>query len=244
MINKTAQNKHLVILTASSGLGSFIPAVTLSHYLQSIGYSVELCCIEQLYHAKAIVQFNQTRDLCARDMRAAKLAQQLINDARTDILLAIDQNRWQELLHRWQHQQCKKFIIFSGFWLPLLAELASKTEHAISFDAIHMDATHSSSWKHCDSLLACRHIWLFNADTQEVSALTPVTKVKTWQHRSAIVACHGGGWNIGNVKSPLQTLFQHEISTLSYVTQPPNDVINKLQHFIKIQANWQPWMQG
>jgi hypothetical protein len=163
-----------------------------------------------------------------------------------DITPSLDPNLVSHLLATWRQQKCRRFMIFSGFWLPIANQYLQETEgQDIAIDLCHMDASVSTSWKMYDTTHpAFRHVWFFNWENKclgynfSVSDDEPVP----YRQRSNRFLIHGGGWGVGTYKSKIPELVQQGIN-LDIIAYEPQDLENKPDYsrYFMIDPTWKPW---
>ncbi|MFD2176290.1 hypothetical protein [Veronia pacifica] len=228
----------LVILTACSGLGSFIPAVNLSKWLQMQGHQVSFHAIEQLYTPEALQRFLRTQAQCQKDLRTAILTQRWLSHSPQSIEGAIDDIKLENLLSLWQQNEVRRFIVFSGFWTLLLnRRFASlRTDPALQIDAIHLDVGRSLSWAQA-SELGLNHQWLL--DPGHTQDLIPPPPVTPWAQRNHRIAVHGGGWHMGHVEQYYPKLREQYVLLIRGGLDATDS-----DHQILSDPDWKPWSHG
>ncbi|MFD2876800.1 hypothetical protein ACFTAO_13765 [Paenibacillus rhizoplanae] len=64
-----------------------------------------------------------------------------------DITPNLDPQLVTRLLGKWAEENRRVFMVFSGFWMPVLEEYAKSYRKDVHVELIHMDAVISPSWK-------------------------------------------------------------------------------------------------
>ncbi|OCQ18374.1 hypothetical protein A7985_23900 [Pseudoalteromonas luteoviolacea] len=240
------RGENILILTASSGLGSFAPAVRLRAYLRSEGAATHLYCLEQLFDECALSKHQQTRSHCRANFRKALLLQKVVEQGGIDLKSIIDPDKFDTMMHIWQQEKFTRCIVFSGFWLSMLAVMGAGYSPVTTIDAIHMDAVPSSSWLHANThsqavRASVRDIYLYQKDSSRVFTLYPVEQPLDWQSRTARVLCHGGGWQMGGL-STLNTLLNREAIYSDMILPADTTLVSSLyQRILTTDPNYCPW---
>ncbi|MCF2859913.1 hypothetical protein L1286_20730 [Pseudoalteromonas sp. SMS1] len=242
----TWHTEQILILTASSGLGTFAPALRLRAYLRAQGAKTHLYCVEQLFDEAALDKHHATRARCRADFRTALLLQKVVEQGGANINQVIDPDKLATMMHLWQQTQFTRCIVFSGFWLSVLALMQPEYVPVRSVDAIHMDTVSSSSWLHAQGVMhqldiAVQDIYLFKANRSTVYHLYPVDKPLEWEARAARVLCHGGGWQMGNLAAVSESLKRKAIHSDIIVSADAALSSSINQRVFKTDPNYQPW---
>ncbi|MFC3032906.1 hypothetical protein ACFOEE_10275 [Pseudoalteromonas fenneropenaei] len=241
------ESQHpVLILTAASGLGTFAPAWRLAQHFRQRGISAALYCLEQCYSANAIEQLKKTQRRCQADFRAAKMIQQLLEKQSVDIVDAIDKDKFADLQTQWQQQHFTRCIVFSGFWLRVLTELAPELLTQFPVDAVHLDAVDATSWLHAQTSVqpanvVVSHHWLYRDESKEINLLFPTETAQSWPARANKVLCHGGGWHISQFDEVINELTAHQIHCDFISSQ--DSLCHPLVREIVSHNDWQPWLQ-
>jgi len=115
----------------------------------------------------------------------------------------LDQPLIDELLRQWIAEGRKNFIVWSGFWLPILEKYRQLTDASLQIDCCRIDAAVSASFRAHEGL--ARHaaeIWLWN--WQEKKTLFEISVDDRppvgFSDRDTRLVLHGGGWGIGTYR--------------------------------------------
>lgn len=237
----------IVILTASSGLGSFVPAVTLSKWFQQQHRSVRFYALEQLYTPQALARLEKTKAQCRRSLRTALLTQRWLSQSPGAIRQAIDAEKWQAFKAQWQHCPPEQVFIFSGFWLSLIPELQAVQqatratgENQPAYQGLHVDVTASLSWQPGE-VRSLQHHHLLAAGKEQF--LVPPPPVVDWAQRESRVAVHGGGWDIGDLDACIVMLRSRYTLLLGQAAQVGADADEK-EWQLRTDPDWLPWQHG
>ncbi|MDK1290676.1 hypothetical protein [Pseudoalteromonas umbrosa] len=244
---KTWHSEEVLILTASSGLGSFAPALRLSTFLREQGAKTSIYCLEQLFDEVALTKHQATRARCSADFRTAILLQKVVEQGGADLNQVIDPDKLATMVHLWQQTKFTRCIVFSGFWLSILAMVSRECVPVGSVDAIHMDAVPSSSWLHGQGAMHqldidVRDLYLFKENRSAVHHLYPVSEPLEWEARSSRVLCHGGGWQMGNLMALSESLNREAIHSDMIVSADAALSSSTYQRVFKTDPNYQPWL--
>lgn len=236
------EQETVIILCSGASLGAYIPALIAHHQLSDRGIASEVVVLENILLEKKRNNVLETKFAFHRNFSFALMAQKLTKD----ITPSLDPNLVSHLLATWRQQKCRRFMIFSGFWLPIANQYLQETEgQDIAIDLCHMDASVSTSWKMYDTTHpAFRHVWFFNWENKclgynfSVSDDEPVP----YRQRSNRFLIHGGGWGVGTYKSKIPELVQQGIN-LDIIAYEPQDLENKPDHsrYFLIDPTWKPW---
>lgn len=230
---------EIAVLTASSGLGTYVPAVQLSQFLAARSVSVSFSVLEQLYNDDKLSKLVAMRRRFQQDFRYALMAKGFLNlHSMADNL---SETACAALLAQWQRSDIRHFIVFSGFWLPLLHRYRIASNRPITVDCVQMETVVSPSWlAHLgDYPFPLNMVWLYQLEsTRLLRTLIPAPELTVNRERQLVV--HGGGWNIGDYAVAV-----HELSGKSYrllvarpgVTAPSGKEITDFW----IAPEWESW---
>nr|AEH57208.1 putative diacylglycerol glucosyltransferase [Prochloron didemni P1-Palau] len=163
-----------------------------------------------------------------------------------DITPSIDSVRVADLLVTWKQERRRRFMIFSGFWIPVIEQYLQEIEIPdISIDLCHMDASISTSWKLYNTTHpAFRDIWFFNWEKKKLSYYFPISedRIVPYEKRLNRFLIHGGGWGVGTYKNKIPELEQQGIK-LDVIAYEPQDLENQIEEnrYFMIDPEWKPW---
>jgi hypothetical protein len=234
---------EVVILTSAVGLGVYIPALLIRQQLRSFGVSVTVEVLEDFYTAK-----QQNSHLAHAQAHHANFAlAQLAHRMARDVQDSLNDERIQVLLERWATQQCRHFIVWSGFWLPILERYRDLTGWALAIDHCRIDADISASFKIYPHLRQLgREIWLWHGESNSLVYEIGVGQQQalSFEQRQPRLMAHGGGWGIGTYQECAKELASvgfaldlvvHKIDEAPFLQQ--ND------RAYQLQPNWQAWQR-
>src|SRR5262249_14834536 len=106
----------VTILGGGPGLGFYVPGAILARQLCR-KCPVELAVIESLLPADKQNIVVRSRQAFHQDFRVALMAQRVVKDISGDL----DAKATHGLLEKWSREGRRSFIVFSGFWGPIMA---------------------------------------------------------------------------------------------------------------------------
>src|SRR6478672_6340340 len=187
----------MVILCASVGFGTYTPAVQLYRHLCAQRQPVSIEVLECLFSPEKLSQIKAARLRFQNDFRFALAARKTLNlHSPAD---CVDIDKRSVLLNRWKQAGETRFILFSGFWLPLLKEYQESTDGRIAADCVQMEVVLSPSWRaHLkDYPFPIRLVWFYSSSQGGVvQTLLPVSATPARRKRGLVL--HGGGWQLGD----------------------------------------------
>lgn len=196
---------RVTILTSAVGLGTYIPALLVCRQLRHYGVDADVEVLEHYY----LPGFQQRHVAVAEAHHASfALAQMAHRMART-VRDYLDGERVQRCLLGWAEADCRHFIVWSGFWLPIVERYRTLTGWTIQVDHCRIDAEISASFKvHADLDSLGREIWLWQGDTSQLVYEIPVDRraPKSFLEREPRLMIHGGGWGIGTYRERAREL--------------------------------------
>jgi hypothetical protein len=234
---------EVVVLTSAVGLGVYIPALLIRQQLRSLGVTVSVEVLEDFYTLK-----QQSSHIAHAQAHHANFAlAQLAHRMARDVQQSLHEERIQVLMERWVAQGCRHFIVWSGFWLPILEHYRDLTGWDLQIDHCRIDADISASFKIYPQLRPFgREIWLWHGDSNSL-----VYEISIGQHaplsfeqRQPRVMIHGGGWGIGTYQDRAKALAAAGFALDLVVHNPdeaaflqPNDCAYQLQ------PDWHAWQR-
>ncbi|MCG5058930.1 MAG: hypothetical protein KA714_13305 [Limnoraphis sp. WC205] len=236
------KTEMITILCSGASLGVYIPGLVASQQLKNKGLSTEVVVLENILLEDKRNNVPKTKFIFHRNFSFALMAQKLAKD----ITPSIDSVRVADLLASWKQEKRRRFMIFSGFWIPVIQQYLQEVEIPnLSIDLCHMDASISTSWKLYNTTHpAFRDIWFFNWEKKELSYYLAISEdaIVPWEKRSNRFLIHGGGWGVGTYKSKIPELEQQGIP-LDVIVYEPQDLENKIEvnRYFMIDPEWKPW---
>ncbi|MEH2328375.1 MAG: hypothetical protein V7K37_04605 [Nostoc sp.] len=236
------RQETVTILCSGASLGAYIPALIASRQLSKRGIASDVVVLENILLENKRNNVPETKFAFHRNFSLALMAQKLVKDITPNLDFELTSN----LLTTWKHQRRKRFMVFSGFWLPIANRYLQETDcQDIAIDLCHMDASASTSWKMYDAThSAFRHVWFFNWEDKCllynfcVSDDEPIP----YNQRSDRFVIHGGGWGVGTYKTKVPELV-HKGIKLDVIAYEQQDIENKTEYsrYFLIDPTWKPW---
>jgi hypothetical protein len=194
----------MMILTASSGLGTYVPAVQLYHELSRGQQPAGMTVLESLYCDDKLAQLVAFRSRFQREFRYALAAKGFLKlHSMADNLCP---DKCAKLVADWKQAGERRFMVFSGFWLPLLCHYRERLGKEISVSCVQLEAVISPSWRsHLDDYpYDLEIVWLYSSqDERLVQMLVPPHADVV---RADQLVVHGGGWHIGDYADTVDAL--------------------------------------
>lgn len=197
----------VVILTSAVGLGVYIPALLIRRQLQGLGVAVGVEVLEDLYTPRQQASHIAHAEAHHANFALAQMAHRMARDVQD----CLDGERVGQCLRRWADRGCRHFIVWSGFWLPVLERYRRLSGLPLEIDHCRIDAEISASFKvHADLAPRGREIWLWHGAAGRLVHEIPVSEAAPlpFDRRSSRLAVHGGGWGIGTYRERLAELGQ------------------------------------
>jgi hypothetical protein len=232
------------ILCAGPGLGFYVPGAILAVQLRR-RRPVDLVAIEGLLPPSRQATVRQSRLAFHRDFRVALMGQRVARD----ITAELDGDAVAAMLLRWGMQGRRRFIVFSGFWVPLVERYLRESAPASTrVDYCHVDTVPSTSWR----LVAqrppgVRDVWFASWEEQrlcyrlDVSGEPPLA----WGERSGRLLAHGGGWGMGTYRERIRPLQERQLP-LDVLCYEPSELTpghDATGHYY-LDPDWFPWTPG
>jgi hypothetical protein len=224
----------ITILTSGVGLGVYVPALLNQRALRAAGRAAEVEVLESLYTEPQLARHLAHRAAFRDNFQLALIAN------RMPVQSSLDEERLTRLLARWREQERSQFIVWSGFWLPVLDRYGA----AATVDLCRIDAIPSASFRNQPRPKHARDIWLWNWQERRLEWQIPVSDEPPvpYEARADRLVVHGGGWAIGSFERVLPELARtrHGIDLLG-----PQDWSGRRsedRHFAPNPA-WSPWQR-
>lgn len=234
-------DKNIAILGSGIALGVYIPALRLRDYLKSKGYDVQIIILEQLFSADALGKLGVNKRVFHNNFRIAEKAHQIAGDMSA---YCVDELK-EKMFLMWKKEGVRRFIIFSGYWVPLIDEFRETSGQELKIDCIHMDAVMSNSWKGHKKLLGnMRQIWPFDLENNVVSSYIPYENMVFYTpEREKQLVLHGGGWGMGLLKDAYEQVNKKEynIFIVAYNNDEYEQFLSESRKTYYMDESWKPW---
>jgi len=235
-----------VITFLSSGvtLGTYVPAKILAARLPGLGVPGDVEIFEALLNEDEAHRAHAARTAFRGDFKIALTALRLVRDQAS----RLDAERVALLLNRWAEQRRADFVMFSGFWLPVLARYGERVSWPIRVDVCHLDAAASPSLRLITPGQAeWKEVWMFDAEADRIPRTIAITDDEPlpWTARDSRLLAHGGGWGLGTYLDRVSEVAAaglgvdvicHDLTDLA--RNPPGT-----RRFL-INPDWTPWGDG
>jgi hypothetical protein len=230
------------ILTSGVALGVHVPGLLLADRLRERGTPVEVSVLERLLPERKLATAGNMKFAFHRDFRFA-LAGQRVASAASE---AVDDVGVRDLFDAWRRRDVDRFVVFSGFWLPIVEQYASTLDTPPRVDVCHVDSVVSPSFaKVGPTGLAVDHVWLADAAAGtlpcsiRVAAQPPIP----WADRGQRLFLHGGGWGMGTYRERVEELHGHGFD-LDVIAYEDLDVTTDGVRYFMVDPQWHPWLDN
>jgi hypothetical protein len=234
----------ITLLSSGVTLGTYVPAKVLAARLARAGVPSTVEVFESLL-GEAEARRDQAAAAAFRnDFKVAVTALRLVRDQTP----RLDQERVSELQRRWAAERRARFVVFSGFWQPVVARYAQAAAWPVRVDVCHLDAAATPSFRLLESPPAgWRQVWMFDAETDRIPCTIPITDDEPlpWSQREHRVLAHGGGWGLGDYRDRAAEMAACGLG-VDLIVHGLADVDQRLRgvrHFM-IDPGWVPWTDG
>ena len=236
------KNQNIAILCSGVTLGVYNPALITRNKLWAIGQNPMVFVCENLFYDDKKNKISEMRKMFHRNFKFALMGQKMSGTVQANY----NPDLIEELYSKWQKEDVKDFIVFSGFWMSILDEYLRKHPgDEYNVHIFHMDAVESESWKSVsyDSKYI-HHTWFFSLKEKDVSNYFAISdnKIVPFEERDERFIIHGGGWGIGTYKQKVQKLesFGLKLDIINYEHQDI-DKLNNVHRYFLIDPNWNAW---
>jgi hypothetical protein len=232
----------ITILCSGVALGVYIPALLVNYQLQMRGAATQVVVLESLFPEEKQNKILENKTAFHQNFAVAKMGQRMARDIGPNL----DPQQLKQLNENWIQDERRLFIIFSGFWMPLVEAYRQRlTPVKLWAHQLHMDAAVSASWKNVVSAYdGYQPIWLFSyaakqlyyrlADHQE-----PPVPHSQRPYRYLI---HGGGWGMGTYQSKIPILEAAGLDLDIIAYHPQEAAAPKTrQRYFMVDPAWSPW---
>ncbi|MDP3135850.1 MAG: hypothetical protein Q8N17_05895 [Burkholderiaceae bacterium] len=239
---KAADAAPATVLTSAVGLGVYIPALLNQRRLRALGQAADAEVLEEHYTPDKLRAHLASRQAHRDNFALAQMA----NRMARDVASCLDETRVAALLERWAGERRTRFIVWSGFWLPVIERYrAMAPSGALQVDHCRIDAELSASFRIFPSLRASgREVWLWHGASGRIEHEIPISGQAPlpWDAREDRLLAHGGGWGIGTYREWLDALAAtpFEIDTVVHEAAEATERNSGGRCFM-MDPQWQPW---
>ncbi len=197
----------LTVLTSAVGLGSYVAALLHQAQLRDAGYQVDVEVIEGWFTDEHLARHQLHQQAFHRDFRLAQAGRRMAGSVEG----RLDQERVEQLLARWRADGRARFLVWSGYWLPVLERYAvSMPETLLELDLCFADAVAGDSFRTHDAPArgVQRELWLWDWRRRGLGRRLPVPAGPplAFAERERRLVAHGGGWGMGTYVEVLSEL--------------------------------------
>ncbi len=234
-------NDKVTILCAGPGLGFYVPGIIIQRQLNQSGIPAETYVFEEFLVDNKKANLKKTKENFHRNFSFALMGQKLAKDPSESISIP----KMESLVRGWIHEGRDKFIVLSGFWLPIIHRFLALYEGKAKIDLCHVDADYSSSWRLFDtSSEQYNEIWFNHWETKKINFYLDIDGEAPvpFHERKDEFMLHGGGWGMGTYKSKKQDLNAHgfRLNILAYET-PDLEQDDSINNYFLMNPAWNTW---
>ena len=250
MITKTqtdeVETKKIVTLLCSGvTLGVYNPALLIRNQLRKRNVLTDVVVLENLFSPDKKEKIKENQRAFHDNFSVALMGQKLTRN----ISASLERNLVSNLLSCWEKSKRRHFIVFSGFWMPILEEYRFATPlKAINVDLCYMDSDISVSWRSYQGDTGyCNDIWFFSLQNKTLIYEIPVTNKAPipFVKRANRFVIHGGGWGIGTYQNKIPELEKRGFALDIAAYKLTEAVSNKKENrYFMIDPFWTPWIKG
>jgi hypothetical protein len=240
----TLEIPPVTILASGVALGVYVPALLLANQLRLYDIPTEICVLESYYTSERLQSLLRHKIAYQKNFSLALTARKMSYDIRA----SLDMNSIQALLSNWQNEKRSHFILWSGFWLPILEDYSSQVDlHSLNIDFCRIDAAITPSFnQYRYSFLQGREIWFWQLGREALAHNLPITEKqpKLWKDRQERYLLHGGGWGLGDYLNKVSELEQQGFA-LNVIVRDTQEVVDPLpgNRYFRLDPTWLPWDQ-
>jgi hypothetical protein len=241
----STKSPTVTILCSGVALGVYIPALLVNYQLRQHHFDTEVIVLESFYTPESQDKLKIHKKAYHRNFSMALMAHKMTKD----IQVSLDDVLVNSLLTSWETENRLDFIVWSGFWMPILEKYRNRVfPKKISVDLCRIDADISTSFKsykvhNQDD----KDIWLWNWEQKRLIYEIPVINKPPipYRERNDRYVIHGGGWGIGTYNSKVPELEERQI-LLDIVVYDVVDCITKksCNRYFMVDPNWRPWQKN
>jgi hypothetical protein len=234
----------VTILCSGVALGVYIPALLLNYQLQQQQLQTDVVILEHLYLPENQDKLKQHKQVYHQNFSMALMGHKMTRD----IQVSLDDRLVEDLLRSWEVENRYNFIVWSGFWMPLIEKYRQQVApRIVNVDLCRIDADISATFKNYTDLNEHdREIWLWHWAEKKLVYELPVGNNPPipYGERANRFVIHGGGWGIGTYNRKIAELTEREISLdiVAYEVAEGSQRNSNHRYFM-VDPNWSPWLQ-
>jgi hypothetical protein len=239
-------DRTITILGSGVALGVYVPALLLRHQLDRPGLAAEVVLLEDLYSAAGLDALERLREAFHQRFELARVAQRMT----TSVAPRLDRARVDALLAAWEGEGRREFVVWSGFWMPVLEEYrARRAPEPVEVDVCRIDATVSPSFRGVPPPRpGDREIWFWSWPDRRLEHELPVTGEAPvpYLDRDERLVVHGGGWGLGEHRRVAAELAGAGLA-LDQVVYRPGEAgaaaAGGATRTWMVRPDWRPWLR-
>jgi hypothetical protein len=242
VILAASSQRTITILCSGVALGVYIPALWVNHQLKMRGAASDVVVLESLFAEEKQKKILENKAAFHQNFAVAKMGQRMARSAEPDL----DPERVSQLYVSWMQAERRLFIVFSGFWMPLVEAYRERIGPAkVWAHQLHVDAALSASWKNVTGAYdGYQPIWLFNYMAKQLyyQLIDHHGLVVPYRQRPDRYLIHGGGWGMGTYQSKIPILEAAGLD-LDIVAYHPQEAAapRARQRYFMVDPAWSPW---
>jgi hypothetical protein len=237
-------DQTITILASGVALGVYLPALILEYQLRKRNVNADVAVIENMVVEEKKNKILDNKKAFHENFRLALTGRKMTKDMSS----SFDETLTAELFDTWKKSNKKRFITYSGYWIPLLEKYREISGFTIEVDVANIDADICQSLSHFTDIIFSkyRQIWFWKWDDRRLNYEVPVTDQKplSYSQRNHRFVIHGGGWGMGTYNSKISEL-ESKGCKLDIVAYYPEEIGPGKEHrYFMIDPGWAPWMKN
>ena len=239
----------ITILCSGVALGVYVPALLVNARLKRRGAATEVVVLESLFTPKKQEKILENKVAFHQSFAVAKMGQRMARDPAPNL----DAEQVSRLYERWAREQRRLFLVFSGFWMPLVNAYRQRIAPTPCWvHQIHVDAAVSASWKNVHEFrVGDQPVWLFEYETRQLHYQLKIEAAEgqalpiPYRQRPERTLIHGGGWGMGTYQSKIPALEAAGLN-LDIIAYCPEEAAapGAGQRYFMMDPHWSPWQKN
>ncbi|MFC7329742.1 hypothetical protein [Marinactinospora rubrisoli] len=229
------------ILTSGVALGVHVPGLLLADRIRERGGEAGVTVLERLLPDHKRVTTEKMKWAFHRDFRVALTGQRIAtNPAEVAAEEAVE-----KLFASWRERRVGTLVVFSGFWLPLVARYVAESGPPPRVHLCHVDSVTSPSFLRTEVTgLDVTTVRLADAERGTIPCSIPVGREPAvpWAGRGQRLLVHGGGWGMGTYRERARELSARgfALDVVAYEARDVTDEAGVRYHMV--DPAWHPWL--
>jgi hypothetical protein len=212
--------------------------------MASLRLHPEVEVLEAYYTADSQQRHLAHKQACHDNFALALMAHRLARGVEE----CLDPTKVDELLQRWAAEERTDFMVWSGFWLPVLERYRRLIDARLYVDCCRIDAEVSASFRvHQDLATDATEVWLWSWAEKKTRFEIPVTDrpPMAFAERDHRLVVHGGGWGLGSYRSKLAELERTSWACDVVVHEPAETAPSRQNdRYFMVDPGWRPWRRS